>query len=162
MQVHVSATCLHACTVLHVCLCVAGAPSHLRARASSEQEREGDSFLMRIHLGVHVCLLHSMLAGGPCLGTCVHACQDKVAHGRLARTSIFIMRVGRFYQPAILRRTIPSASWGYLIMPTPTTVIAFSSEQRKLSPHGVPSCTSRSSGSAGLHSGTWGLGGPIS
>jgi hypothetical protein len=43
-----------------------------------------------------------MLAGGPCLGTCVHACQDKVAGGRLACSFIFIVRVGQFYQPTML------------------------------------------------------------
>jgi hypothetical protein len=104
-----------------------------------------------------------MLAGGPCLGTCVHASQDKVAGGRVAYPSIFIVRVGWFYQPAMLRCTTPLAiGLGLFNNACSYNCHSFPSEQRKLLPPGVPSCTPRSSGGVKLHPGTWGLGGPIS
>jgi hypothetical protein len=96
-----------------------------------------------------------MLTGGACLGTCVHACQDKSAGGRLACSFIFIVRVGWFYQSARLpRSTLSAISLGLFILHAPTTDIAFPPEQRNLAPPRVPSCTPGSSGGAELHPGT--------
>jgi hypothetical protein len=100
---------LHACTALHACLCGRSPLSPWSPCIKWARERERDSFLMRMHTWGACMLAPLMLADGPCLGTCVHACQDKVAGGRLACPSIFIMRVGWFYQPAMLRRITPSA-----------------------------------------------------